>query len=121
MTQAINQLTTEQMTEWLYGRAEEIFLLCAIINRRGLAHAFCDLSGHIQSLDSEIFPTDSNYCPSEATPAVAKVRVQLDFTSFLIDQAPDDYQARMQQMDDYAALLDRIIEAGKPITRENAA
>ena len=121
MMPATNERTTGQRTEGRYGREEETVLLCASINSRGVAQAFGDLYGHSQSLDREILTTEYNYCPAEETTEVAKVRVQLDFTSFLIDQAPDDYQARMQQMDDYAALLDRIIEAGKPITRENAA
>lgn len=124
MTKATQPLTIEQMTEWLYGRAEEIFLLCCIINRRGLAHAFCDLSGHVSTFDSRIFPVDANYIlgrgeRTEPTMQLHTISMSLDHLYY--NATLKRFEKTMKLLDDYADQLEAVIESNTPITTPEQA
>ena len=102
MTKLTKDLTLEEMTEHLYGRAEEIFLLCAIITRRGLAHAFCNLSAHVDSLDSRVLPLDTNYQEPHHQFSVAKLNADLAMDdSFSHKFQVENFQRQMSEMDTY--------------------
>lgn len=120
MTKATQPLTIEQMTEWLYGRAEEIFLLCCIINRRGLAHAFCDLSGHVEMLDCHIQPIDASYQTGNFTPAIARLRLFLRIDDDFSEETQQrQYLELQEELDTYVSYLDYLIERNEPVTIES--
>lgn len=120
MTKPTKDLTLEEMTEHLYGRAEEIFLLCAIITRRGLAHAFCNLSAHVDSLDSRVLPLDTNYQEPHHQFSVAKLNADLAMDdSFSHKFQVENFQRQMSEMDTYVIYLDLIIAKNEPITLAN--
>lgn len=111
------KLTNDQMTETLYGLAEEIFLLCAILTRRKLAHGFCDLAAHIQQLNSRVMPCNSSYSAADGvTPPAAEISVYLDIS----DSRPDDtnqrkYEDAVKEMEIYISYLDLLIAKNKPV------
>lgn len=113
-------MTADEMTERLYGAAEEIFLLCAIINRRGLAHAFCELSGHTQTLSVRVRPVDSEYMGADRTTAALREAefVELSFSEPDLYRAPADYRHRIGHLTAFAQWLDELLEAGEPVTTQ---
>lgn len=116
MTQTTNTLTHDEMTETLFGRAEEIFLLCAILTRRGLAHAFCQLLGHVDTVKSRIFPIDADYRVKEATPPVANLDVTLKPSTFLsVQDQRSKFGEVMRELDTYVSYLDFLIEKNTPV------
>lgn len=119
MTKITQTLTIEDMNEILYTRAEEVFLLCALITRRGLAHAFCNFSGHVALLDSKVRPIDSCYEVANTTQSVAELYVWI---------GPDDhgnsekrFNQTLEELDTYISHLDHIIEKATPITTNDQA
>lgn len=125
MTKPTKELTLEEMTEMLYGRAEEIFLLCAIITRRGLAHAFCSLNAHVDTLDCRVMPLDTKYQEPHHQFSVAVLNADLTMKGFLSPQFQvENFQKQMSEMDTYVTYLDLIITSNEPITlasQEHAA
>ncbi len=121
MTQPTQPQTTEQMTEWLYGRAEEIFLLCCLINRRGLAHAFCDLSGHVNALDSRVKPLDAIYRAGEATAPINSLRVDMESFSIRDPAGCYGFDACLQKMEGYIDWLEAVVEKGEALVTEDQA
>ncbi len=119
MTKATQPLTIEDMNEILYTRAEEVFLLCMLITRRGLAHAFCSFSGHVSALDSTVHPIDSRYESDNHTESIAELRV---WTSPEEHFNPEkEFNESMEELNTYISYLDYIIEKGEPITTNNMA
>ncbi|WP_286801352.1 hypothetical protein [Marinobacter sp. UBA2498] len=119
MTKATQQLTIEDMNEILCTRAEEVFLLCMLITRRGLAHAFCSFSGHVSMLDSKVHPIDSRYKSDNYTESVAELRV---WTSPEEHFNPEkEFNKSMEELNTYISYLNYIIEKGEPITTNNMA
>lgn len=125
MTKPTKDRTLDQMTEHLYGRAEEIFLLCAIITRRRLAHAFCSLNAHVDTLDCRVMPLDTNYQEPHHRFNVAALTADLTMHDFLSPQfQAENFQKQMSEMDTYVNYLDLIIARNQPITlasQENVA
>jgi hypothetical protein len=120
MTIKPKALTNEQMTETLYSLAEEIFLLCAILTRRKLAHGFCDLAAHIQQLDSRVMPCNSSYSAADVvTPHAAEISVYLDINDSLADDANQHkYEEAAKEMEIYISYLDLLIAKDKPVMCE---
>src|SRR5690554_794445 len=110
MTQTAKILTREDMTEMLYTRAEEIFLLCAIITRRGIAHAFCELAGHVQRISCRIAAVDTNYQVSERQPNIAEMDARLVLPTpeecIYPDEIDTAFHRAMRDMDTFVAYLD---------------
>lgn len=119
MNQTNNTLTREEMTEALYLRAEEIFLLCATITRRGIAHAFYELSSHVQVVSSRVAAVDTNYSASERGPDLAMLRVDLKLSTpeecIYPEEINAEYDQAMQDMNAYIDHLDQLIERGQPV------
>ncbi|HET8799661.1 MAG TPA: hypothetical protein VFN01_00620 [Marinobacter sp.] len=125
MTKPTKDLTLEEMTEHLYGRAEEIFLLCALITRRGLAHAFCELAGHVGTLRSRVLPVDTEYQEQHSHLAVAELHASLVMDDGFSDRyLIENFQQQMSEMDTFVNYLDFLIERNTPVTitsQEHAA
>lgn len=125
MTQTNKTLTREDMTELLYIRAEEIFLLCAIITRRGIAHAFCELIGHVGSLQSRVYAADTIYEAGTPRTELAETQVSLNIHECLTGELlQKEFDKKMAELDTYVSYLDLLIAKNKPVLseiRENAA
>ena len=119
MTKATQPLTIEDMNEILYTRAEEIFLLCMLITRRGLAHAFCNFSGHVEMLDSKVHPIDSRYKSDNYTESVAELRVWISPEEHLNPEK--EFNKSMEELNTYISYLDYIIARNEPVTTSNLA
>lgn len=120
MTKPTKELTLEEMTEMLYGRAEEIFLLCAIITRRGLAHAHCNLSAHVETLDSRIMPIDTNYQDYQSQTTLAHLSARLYTQDYLSPHFQiENFQETMSEIDTFVTYLDFIIARNDPISEAN--
>ena len=119
MTQTTKNLTREEMTEALYLRAEEIFLLCAIITRRGIAHAFCELMGHVGSLQSRVYPTDTIYEEGVPRTDLAEIWLSLNIHECLTGKLlQEEFDKKMAEMDTYVNYLDLLIAKNKPVRSE---
>jgi len=118
-------LTNEQMREDMYLRMEEIFLLCAVITRRKLAHAFFDWAAHVEMLSSRIKPINANYVSTdEVTPSIADLSVILRLPKIeSAEELEDRYQASMETMNTFISYLDLLIAKNKPVlhNQEQAA
>ena len=113
MTKATQPLTIEDMNEILHTRAEEIFLLCMLITRRGLAHAFCDFSGHVSILTSRVTPIDSEYTSGKFAD-IAKIFTWVDMSNQAFPEST--FEKSLAEMDTYVSYLDYIVEKGEPFT-----
>ena len=111
-------LSTEDMNEILHTRAEEIFLLCMLITRRGLAHGFCDFSAHVSLFTSRVTPIDSEYTGGKFT-EIAKIFTWTDMSNQAFPART--FEKSLAEMDTYVSYLDYIIEKGKPITTNEQA
>lgn len=119
MKHKIKTLTREEMTEALYLRAEEIFLLCAIITRRGIAHAFCELMGHVGSLHSRVFAADTIYEAGAPITELAETQVGLNIHECLTGELlQKEFDKKMTEMDTYVSYLDLLIAKNKPVLGE---
>jgi hypothetical protein len=118
MTKATQPLTIEDMNEILYTRAEEVFLLCMLITRRGLAHAFCDFSAHVSLFTSHVRPIDSEYTGGKFT-EIAKISTWTDMSNQAFPEST--FEKYLAEMDTYISYLDYIIEKGEPITTSDQA
>jgi hypothetical protein len=117
MTKPTRELTLEEMKETLYGRAEEIFLLCCIVTRRGLAHAFCDLSAHVQTLTCRVVPIDTDYQQGHMHLVRAELIADLAMDDFFSHQFQiENFQRQMSEIDTYVSYLDFIIARNEPLT-----
>ena len=124
MTKATQPLTIEDMNEILYTRAEEVFLLCMLITRRGLAHAFCNFSGHVEMLESKVQPTDSCYAVGSRTQHVAELQVWFDLSDReWADRGweKEEFEKKLAELDTYVSYLDYIIARNEPVTTSNMA
>jgi len=119
MTKTTQPLTIEDMNEILYTRAEEVFLLCMLITRRGLAHAFCNFSGHVEMLDSKVHPLGSCYKYESATQPVAELRVWIDPADRINPEK--EFNKIVEELNTYIIYLDYIIAKGVPITTSDQA
>ncbi|NWO05784.1 MAG: hypothetical protein HLX50_08855 [Alteromonadaceae bacterium] len=119
MTQPTQPQSAEQMTEWLYGRAEEIFLLCCILSRRGLAHAFCDLSGHVGAVSSRVLPVDTCYEVGRSTNPIVELRIDMKLDYLLHPERM--FNEDLQKMDEYIDWLEAVIEKGEALTTPEQA
>jgi len=119
MTKTTQPLTIEDMNEILYTRAEEVFLLCVLITRRGLAHAFCSFSAHVSMFDSKVHPIDSRYKSDNYTESVAELRVWTSPDEHLNPE--NEFNKALEELNTYISYLDYIIERGEPITTSDQA
>ncbi len=116
MTQTNKVLTREDMTEALYIRAEEIFLLCAIITRRGIAHAFCGLDAHVNNLDSRVMAADQVYAVDVPHVRIAQLNAPLTMSDWLTgDRLAEEFKEIMEEMDTYVTYLDFLIAKNTPV------
>lgn len=119
MSKTNKALTREDMTEMLYIRAEEIFLLCAIITRRGIAHAFCSLDAHVDNLHSRVMAIDTVYQRSSPQTRVAELDAKLEMYDTLTgDSLAEEFERTMAEMNTYVSYLDLLIAKGKPVLSE---
>lgn len=116
MTQTNQALTREDMTEALYIRAEEIFLLCAIITRRGIAHAFCSLDAHVNKLDSRVMAVDQVYAVDVPHVRIAQFYGPLTMSDWLSgERLTEGFKETMAEMDTYVTYLDHLIAKNTPV------
>ena len=109
-------LTREEMTEALYLRAEEIFLLCAIITRRGLAHAFCSLDAHVGRLDSRVLAVDQVYQGGTPHVRIAELNTSLEMCDWMTgDRLAEEFKEIMEETDTYVTYLDFLIAKNTPV------
>jgi hypothetical protein len=110
-------ISVEQMREDMYLRMEEISLLCAVITRRKLAHAFFDWAAHVEMLSSRVMPINANYLVDDgAAPSIADLNVTLRLLeTWSSDRFEERYQASMEAMNIYISYLDRLIAKNKPV------
>ena len=112
-------ITREEMTEALYLRAEEIFLLCAIITRRGIAHAFCGLDAHVGKLDSRVMAVDQVYDAGVPHVRIVELNVPLEMYDWLTgDKLTERFEETMAEMDTYVTYLDLLIAKNTPVRGE---
>ena len=110
-------ISVEQMREDMYLRMEEIFLLCAVITRRKLAHAFFDWAAHVEMLSSRVMPINANYLADDgATPSIADLNMTLRLLeTWSSDRIEERYQASMETMNTFISYLDLLIAKNKPV------
>jgi hypothetical protein len=110
-------VSVEQMHEDMYLRMEEIVLLCGVITRRNLAHAFFDWAAHVEMLSSRIKPINANYFTAdEVTPSIAELSLILRLPKIeSAEELEDRYQSNMETMNTYISYLDLLIAKNKPV------
>lgn len=125
MSQTTKTLTHEEMTEALYLRAEEIFLLCAIITRRGIAHAFCTLHSHVSRLESRVLAVDQKYQRGTPQVKIAELDAHLEpYEQMIESEMAEEFNKEMEAMETYINYLDLLIAKSEPMLtsqQENAA
>ncbi|OEY67438.1 hypothetical protein [Marinobacter sp. X15-166B] len=109
-------LSKNQMQEDLYIRAEEIFLLTAIIVRRGISNGFVELSGHVQRLYARLHPVDQSYGEGHKPHVLAELNLDMGID----ERDSPELQARihekgMSESEAYIRYLDHLIAMGKPM------
>ncbi|WP_417500772.1 hypothetical protein [Marinobacter sp.] len=116
MPKITKTLTHEEMTEALYLRAEEIFLLCAIITRRGIAHAFCALHSHVGRLESRVLAVDQKYERGTPQLKIAELDAHLEPYERMIDsEMAEEFNNEMEEMETYINYLDLLIAKNAPM------
>lgn len=113
-------LTEEEMIENLSLAAEEVLLLCMVLNRRRIAQAHVNIHGHTQSTDIRIMPANTEWRDGIERPdKLAEIDIRLTFYGWLNkNEMNDEYLARMASLEQFTRYLDHLIALNKPIEVE---